>query len=221
MRLAAMGLARSIWLFPNVEFNPKGLSLMPCLQFLLEKYKFLKFPTGEELKSQQQYKFEDGIFSGPDGQPLWVSFSVYSDGVVADTRSSTDDTDNFLHELLTTLSQHFGFVPYEKIIRKKGYSSEVFVEMEEGFSVFTERFGSFLQEIQANVTTDNAIPFEVAGITFQQDPSKLNGTYAFKLERASNAPYKDRRYYSIAPMSTNKHVQMLEKLEAIVAGLSK
>ena len=220
MKLAAMGQARSIWLFPLVEFNPKGLSLMPCLQFLLERHKFLKFPTGEELRTQQQYKFEDGVFGGPDGQQLWVNLSVYSDGVVADTRSSTGDSDSFLHELLTALSQSFGFVPYEKIIRRKAYNSEVFVEMEEGFSALSQRLESFLRELQENVGTDNTVPLEVAGITFQQDSVKLNGAYPFRFERAGNVPYKDKRYYSTAPMSTQVHIQMLEKLETILMGLS-
>ena len=220
MKLVAMGQSRSIWLFPLVEFNPNGLSLMPCLQFLLDRYKFLKFPAGEELRTQQQYKFEDGVFIDPDGQQLWVNLSVYSDGVVADTRASTEDSDSFLHELLTSLSQDFGFVPYEKIIRRKAYSSEVFVEMDEGFSALNQRLKSFLRELQANVASDNTIPLEVAGITFQQDPAKLNGMYPFKFERANNAPYKDKRYYSLAPMSTQIHKQMIEKLEAILLGRS-
>ena len=220
MKLASIAQARSIWLFPLIEFNPNGLSLMPCFHFLLEKYKFLKFPTGEELRTQQQYKFEDGSFTGPDGQQLWVNLSVYFDGIVVDTRLSTEDSDHFIHDVLTALSQQFGFVPYEKIMRKKGYSSEVYVEMEKGFSFINPRLESFLQELQTNAATDNSVKFEMAGIAFQQDSAKLNGSYPFKLERALNAPYKDNRYYSVAPMSTHRHLGMLEKLESILVSPS-
>lgn len=191
---------------------------MPCLSFLLERHNFLKFPTTEEIKSRQEYKFDDGVFSGRSGEQLWVSLSVYSDGIVADTHSSTEDSDYFLHDLLTALTQQFGFVPYEKIIRRRAYHSEVSVEMGEGFSSINERIASFLKDLQDNVSTDNTIPLEVAGITFVQDPRKLNGLYPFRFERAANAPFKDKRYFSAAPMATTKHLQMLEKLETVLTG---
>lgn len=218
MKLAAIALARSIWLFPIAEFNPKGLSLLPCHQYLLDTYNFLKFPKGEELKTQQQYKYEDGAFIGSDGQTLWVNLSVYSDGLVVDTRSSTVDSDYFLNELLTSLTKTFGFAPYETILRKQAYSSEVFVVMAQGLSVFNPKFEGFLQELQNHTSTDNGIKFEAAGLFFQQDPSKLNGSYPFRIERAFNAPYKDNRYYSIAPLQTEKHLRMLDDLEIILRG---
>ena len=96
MNLLSIGLARSIWLFQIAEWNPRGRAMHPIFFSLMEQYKFLKAPKLDEIDWQKGIKFEDGTFKAKTGEELTVALTVYADGAVADTRSSTQHSDEFL-----------------------------------------------------------------------------------------------------------------------------
>ena len=104
---------------------------MPILTPLVERYRFLKFPQKpEELIKVDNFEFNDGTYKSRDGDELIVNLKVYNDGFIVDSRSSTTDCDAFLHDLLTWAAKDYGLLPYAKLIRRKLYTSELYVHME-------------------------------------------------------------------------------------------
>lgn len=133
MKLLSIASARSVWLFPFNDLNPRGKALMPMLQPLIERYKFIKFPQKpEELvsSSTNPLEFHEGAYTTKEGNEIVVNLRVYNDGLIADSRSSTADSDAFLHDLLSWGSEAYGLTNYAKVIRRKLYTSELHVQME-------------------------------------------------------------------------------------------
>src|SRR6266481_3188167 len=100
MKILFVGLARSIWLFNTYMLNPKGLSFQPLLEKISERYQFAKAPKNAlDLDEQSALSFKSGTFVNSKGASVLVGFSIYADGLVVDTLSSTDDSDAFLEEI--------------------------------------------------------------------------------------------------------------------------
>src|SRR5689334_8605156 len=104
MNLVSVGLARAVWLIDATEMNPRGrnldYSLFPAL---VDRYHFRKYPDLDEQDDDEEkkdkepgFKFTEGVFTNPEGVDVAVNLTLYADGLVAETRSSTDDCDVFL-----------------------------------------------------------------------------------------------------------------------------
>jgi len=219
MELLSINVARSIWLLPVNDLNPRGKSLFPILAPLVQKYNFLKFPQGPELTgSPTSFKFDDGLYTTVQGVPLRVGLTVYADGFVADTRSSTADTDAFLHDVLTWLSDTFGLRPYHEILRRRGYLSEAYVRFPASLNEVNPAFGDFRTMLAGHSILGSDVPYHVTGITFGQDPARGGGAPSFRLERAETAHFEEGRYFSTAQLQTEIHLHLLDILESIILG---
>ena len=131
MKLQSVVIARSIWLFSTSDLNPRGKALLPILAPLVQRYNFINFPKTVEQLTGNEFKFESGQFTGQAGEKIAVDLAVYNDGLVADTRSSTEDSDFFLHDFMTWLHEEHGLLKYETVVRKKVYVSELYVTCEQ------------------------------------------------------------------------------------------
>jgi len=215
MNLLAVGLARSIWLFQIADWNSRGRAMHPLFFSLIEQYKFLKVPKLDEIDWQKGIKFEDGTFKTEAGDELTVTLTVYPDGVIADTRSSTQDSDEFLNQALSLLSTSFNYPEYQTVLRKKLYSSELHIRMQQTLSDVHHDMAQFMDRISSSVKSEPLpLPFRM-GISFSSDPAIGGTNLAFRLEPAAGFPFSENRYYSIAPLQTDAHLRLLEEFEAI------
>ena len=122
--------AKSIWLFPIADLNPEGKAIESDLvKWLAGKYYFQKFPasTLDVNPENKTLEFSGGKFKS-NGDYLAVDLSIYNDGIVANTRSSTEDTDRFVREALENCVNEFG-LNYPRI-RKRIYLSEMDVKLD-------------------------------------------------------------------------------------------
>lgn len=128
MKLLSVNLAKSIWLGPISDLNPRGASTGSILvPFLVDTYKFKKFPSLTEISDLSKgVKFENGDFDIGGDFPIVVSFTVFNDGIVADTGSSTIHSDAFLEDMFNRVSEVFKMPPYRLIMRKKSLSQPTF-----------------------------------------------------------------------------------------------
>lgn len=219
MKLLSIGLARSIWLFPVNDLNPRGRSLYPMLfAALVKKYEFQKFPkTADELNEQSGIKFERGVFWKTPAEPIAVSLTIYHDGIVADTRSSTTDSDAFLAEALAEASKEFKLEPIQNISVRKTYVGEVHVQTQHSLNLLNDKLGPFLHRL-STIPGFGEQHFETTGISFGVDQWQQTKPVSFRLERAINVPFSENRYYSIAPLPTDAHLRLLDDLETILRG---
>lgn len=212
MNLLAVSCARSIWLFQIYDWNARGRSLNPIYFALSEKYKFVKYPKLQEIDWQKGIKFEDGVFVNRAGEELAVNLTIYNDGLVADTRSSTIDSDYFLEQLLGFLTSDYGFPDYQTVLRKKAYSSELFVRLERRVDSINSRLRSFAERL-STLISDDGVEFRPS-INLVTDPGRTSVNLAFRFEPAIGFPFSENRYYTLAPVPTDIHLTLLKEFES-------
>jgi len=76
--------------------------MVPVIVGLAERYKFSKLPQANSLTIQPlDLKFEGGAFVASDGAEVAVNLSILEDGMIAETRASTDESDRFLEDAVS------------------------------------------------------------------------------------------------------------------------
>lgn len=217
MKLLSINLARTIWLAPILDFNPKGLRLDIILfPFLIETYKFKQYPSLTKTEDLSKgIVFGDGEFAVNSNHIVVVNLTIYNDGLVADTRSSTEHSEAFLNDALSKFSEISRIPPFQSIIREKLYVSEVYVSTDKSLEFINPKLKQISKYLSQNVEKDKT--FQVGGISFWPDQTAKLNPRPFSFERTLNTPFSENRYFSVAALPTEKHLELLDKLEIILS----
>jgi len=217
MKLLSVNLARVIWLVPISDFNPKGISLYGIIPVIIEKYKFRQWPIPTEVVDLTKgVVFKDGEFTANGEYPISINFTIFSDGMLADTSSNTELSESFLRDLYDTLSETFQIPDYNMVVRKKLYLSQVYVSTDKSLGSLNASL-DFIPQYLSNTVEGGGKDFQVGGISFWPDQiDKFNPT-PFTFERTANTPFSENRYYSAAPLQTDQHLELIDKLEEILS----
>lgn len=221
MHLLSVKQARSIWLINAVDLNPRGLNLFGLINPIVAKYNFKVYPTKlEELVGKEviEIKFDGGGFQKDPQNNIAITLTIFNDGFVVDTRSSTRDSDAFLDDFLNYLSNEFGLSPYQDVLRSKIYVSELWVKTEKYLNALNPKLANFSKRLTSLIEghSYHPIAYETSGIIFWTDPIVTNPPTPFRLERMIDRPFAENRYYSVAPLQTDIHLEMLNELEKIL-----
>lgn len=223
MKLLSIKQARSIWLIYLIELNPRGLNLFTLIRPMIEKYKFQIYPTKPEEfglgKQIREIKFSGGSFQKDLKHDIAFDLTIYNDGLIVDTRSSTDDSDMILNEFLTWISTEIDLVPYQKVLRSKLYLSELYVQTKKSLNSLNPKLTAFAKRLTSLIVghEHHSIAFETSGLSFWTDPAVGNPPGSFRFERVIDVPFSTNRYYSAAPLQTDPHLKMIEELEKILS----
>lgn len=214
MKLLAVRLARSIWLVPTYFLNPKGIFMRPLIEAMKVRYNFLKTPLDYPVPPTpgDGYKFENGGFDTKNGTILIVSMIMHDDGIVVDARSSTDDGDAFLDDLLSWGNKEYGLPSSAELPIKRIYTSELNVVFSKTPVMFNSKLDPFLNEV-ASVIGNQRTDF--LGFQISTDPALTDKPPVFRFEREINTAFKENRYYSFSPTTTAVHIKLLERLEEV------
>lgn len=220
MKLISVKSARSIWLVPATDINPKGKYLSHMVKQLAERYFFATFPTPEEIvtKANDGLAFREGKFRNKNGDDIYVSMTVHNDGIVVDARSSTDDCDSFISETLNWIAKENGLPQPSSLHIQKLYISELYVESEQSLQIINPKILRFSQSLSEFVgkTGHVGASMELTGLTFANDPALPIKPIPFRFERAEGVPFERNRYYSSAPLPTTRHIELLNEFEDIL-----
>jgi hypothetical protein len=215
MHLVNVSMARSVWLFRTEEMNPGGLDLRPLLTAVNQRYSFQKSPSAEDLISNTGLEFTFGGFSHRDQLITVAALKIFSDGLIAETKHSTEASDALLQDAINFAVERFGWSFDERMINGKAYFSEVTVEA----NVSIDGLGGKLQKMSELLSERSPErPFVPVGVKFGVDPGSPDGlrTPVFVLERRFDAPFESNRYFSQAPATTDRHLQLLDEIEKIL-----
>jgi len=219
MQKINVGVARSIWLFDTNDLNPTGKSIFPdILIWLGDKYKFQTFPKSlAEVDSEKKgYLFKTGEFQSEEGA-ITINFSLFGDGVVAETWSSTENGDAFLEDLLRSATAKYGLVRPE-VIRKQ-YISEVTVRLDHPLYSVNSKIVQFCETVNGLFARHNLPPFELTGMIFAPDVTASSyKPPGLLIERKQGAPFTANRFWSKSPFTTKEHLFALEEFENLLAG---
>jgi hypothetical protein len=218
MKILFVALARSIWLFNINLLNPKGLSLQPVLERISQTYKFASSPKNIlDRDERNALVFKSGTFVNSKGTPVVIGFSLYTDGFVADTTSTTNDADEFLTQLMGWITRDFGLVPPPEI--RKAYVSQIDVECVTPLVQLNPKLKKFLESLDARVkgVDGKSRTYDVAGLSFwTEDINKPGAPPVVKFERKWNAPFSANHYFSQSALQTSEHMAVMNELEEIL-----
>jgi hypothetical protein len=219
MQLLSVIRARSIWLIDILDLNPKGRHIESSLiEWMQANYHFMKYPASiPDFNQGESLTFAQGSFEAQDGL-ISVDLTIHRDGLVAETRSSTKDTDAFIEEVLRLAVQDFGLVYHPEMIRQKHYVSELNVSSQYRLNRLNPRLQAFADRITSMLGNVPGTLFEPASISFWADPSAPFHYSHFVFERKVNTPFSEHRYYSRAPLHTIDHLKLLEEFEDLLIG---
>ncbi|HEY2545124.1 MAG TPA: hypothetical protein VGI46_03570 [Candidatus Acidoferrum sp.] len=212
--------ARSVWLFDINDLNPRGKSVFPeLIDWLKDNYSFSKVPSSPaDFDETKALAFLDGHFQAKEEIFLSVDLRIYNDGLIADTRASTKDTDAFLADVLDSAMREFTLAHGSEINRRTLYVSELTVRSSRSLDGLNPGLLDFCKRISVLLGIENKAPFETFGISFWNDPALPTGLQHFRLERKVGVPFSENRYYSIAPLQSDDHLALLKEFESLLGG---
>jgi len=213
MQLLNVVTARSIWLFDIAELNPRGKALFPDLfDWLKDVYNFQKVPTSlEDVDATKALVFANGQYQAREEVFVHVELKMYNDGLIANTVSSTRETDRFLDAVLVSAAAEFNLNFKPEMVRKKIYLSEMNVYSPKYLS--DPRLEKFASKISEFASDNGPVEFDFAGVAFWPLRSRDVTIGAFHIERKANTNREEHKYFSRAPLHTDDHLGLLTQFE--------
>lgn len=212
MEVLAVRQARLIVYFPTEELNPRGRALIPEVPAgLVERYGFNSYPTKyEDFDWQKGIVFETGRWND-----ISINrFALYTNGILVDTASSTDDSEAILINALTWASESFGLTYKPDMLNRKVYVNELIVRCETSLNPALESLNKKLSESVSRMV-GQSVSYETAAIALNFDVLLSKPPLApFRIEKLADASYSENKYYAIAPLPTSEHIKLLEEFEA-------
>jgi hypothetical protein len=223
MRVLKINIARAIWTFPLGDLNPKGYAFsLELINWLKDRYQFQKYPSSAyDLDTEtKSLNFAGGKFkitNEESAQEIYIAvgLSVYNDGLVANTESSTGLSEHFLEEVIDATVKEFALVP-PRNIRKKLYYSEMDVQLEKPLILVNPKLELIGEKLRNFRPEDPEVHFEFSGLSFLPQRDKQTMISSFGIERKIGSDWSENRYYSRAPLQTDAHLAVLEELEKLL-----
>lgn len=157
--------------------------------------------------------FESGVFEGIPIRKLTVFPLVMH----LDTADSTDLAQRALLSILQWAKKEFGLRYSPSIITRWAFVSDVVFQAE--FALL-ERLNATLNSISATITEairenlNEELQYRPAKFWLAHDPNKRQASIApFTIEHLALSQDEENKFYSEAPLPTNLHLSLLEKLE--------
>jgi hypothetical protein len=221
MQLKAITKARISALIMMEELNPRGRTfLAPITQGLLERYSFIKFPqTWEDYHPQQGgILYLQGDWNGIAIDRL----EIFTGGIAVETRSSTEDSEAFIHEALTWATKAYELTEFKPdMIRRRIYSSQLTfrsdIPLLDALHPQLPDFGERITKM-LSPTFGTPIPYKTFGISFGFEPTIDNSQSSLvQIERRAGTSFSEDTYFSSAPFSTKEHLKFLADFETAIS----
>lgn len=220
MKLISVDVARTTWLFPLMELNPSGRSFTQTFIDLKSRYNFKKAPA-HSLDFDPESKglvFNEGDFVNREGISVLAKLTIFTDGVVSDTWSSTRDSEDLLEDAMKWIKTEHGFsLPPDRSV-KKLYLSQLTVKAETGQIAGRSKLEELAELVGAKLA-ETGRPnkgYTVNGFSLlprDWDQSGSPAHYRFEVKVGSLPG--ENRYHASAPLPTDVHLALLEEQERL------
>jgi hypothetical protein len=209
-----------MWAFNPQLLSAQGFSLQEVFKKLNERYGFAKppqHPLDVDPKTSA-LMFQLGTFTNSAKKPVNVTLGIFNNGIQGETTSSTDDATAFLQDLTTLMTKEFGFQLPSKI--EKGYLSQITVELAiPSLAPINPKLQDIARMLSANTKPLDGKPrqFEFGALNFwAEDIGAQLAPAPFRLERKWGTPFSSNQYFSLAPLETQQHLNVINELEKIL-----
>jgi len=200
-------------------FDP--LMISGLIDDLKARYNFKQAPTADEA-AQKPASFESGEFklgssTVPIEQLLISYIGMATTSIAASTRTSTDDADLFLDDLVIWVGKKYRLDAKERFPRAYNSALEFVFEgppLDTRFRSLAA-IGKVVTHYVRNYDLRGCPTYEPEGFSlhFEVKPELIPSPVPFSLQRRLGYPYAENRFFSNAPLKTNDHQAVLEMLE--------
>ena len=215
MQLSAVLLARVIGFIDTSDLNPHGKAFFPALvPLLVERYGFQIYPkTPDDFDEDNKgVTFQ----TGHTGETTIDKIQIWRNGISVDVRSSTTDAADILESALLWLAK-VGGLEYEKGgIKRWGYLSNLTFHSDIDFLNVNPAVIKLCERVTESVANKQGknLDYNMAGITLDFDRWRTpNQISSFTIQRRVEAPFSENKYFSAAPLPTDKHIEFLQLFE--------
>jgi hypothetical protein len=150
-----------------------------------------------------------------------ISQMVISGNGLMIVSKSTDDSDKIYEHLTSMLDKTFGF-KFKTFEPTKQYISTIVVQLETEIERATSPLNSILELLRLAMGEKDGFALKRLAFGSQHDGGPVITLDTldkadFVLERRAGSPFAEKRYFSTAPLRTSEHIEVLGKIEEIIA----
>ncbi len=141
---------------------------------------------------------------------------IYNGGIVVDTLASTEASEKILRGALHWTAEQFRLKVPSEALKRRAYISQLYFYSDAPLLKLQAAFAAVAKICSEQVAENfgQHLSYFPSTLTLQYDPSETQaGPAPFSIQRALSAPFQDKRFYSVAPVRTKIHVELIEHLE--------
>ena len=196
-----------------------GQLYMPdMLDKIQQRYDFVESPnTLSDWNPQNGIKFKHGKFE----DTAIAEFSLYRDGVIANASAPVEVIERFVDDAIKWTEQALQAKEISSLPSVKLFDSQVVVQCAIDFGSTLKKIevlGNNISSLLARYGTPTK-PYTISGIQLHNDVPDA-GMYQcskFTFERSIQTPFSQNLYFSIAPLRSKDHLDLLRLLERTFA----
>lgn len=216
MKLISSLHGRALQLFVADEVRGDRNVYWPqFVELVNARYGFLKH-SDLGTASEKGIKFENGRLLTDRHQIGIENLDIYNDGIVA-TGRNTSDAEVILNDAIEWGFEAFGLRRPQRVAPRT-YTSWLVVDFEEPIA----RMFSKLEELRDLMATSFEqghgvrLDFQMQRVAFNVDPLSVPPftNTEFTIDRRGGSPYPLNRFFCTAPLRTEAHITLLERIEA-------
>lgn len=216
MEIIAIALARVAALVEVQQWDPLGkASSLEAIAKLGSRFTFTKVPTRlEELNLQKGIELCEGTL----GDIRIARLTIFANGIVADTRSSTEHSEKVLSEILAMAHEALG----AKITPARlTFTSQLIFRSNMRLAALNPILPKLARVLTDRVSGDlkHCFEFEPTAILLNVDTSQAKTLPAmFSIERRAEVPFIENTFFSSAPLRTGEHMEVVKAFEESLLG---
>lgn len=190
--------------------------LPQLIDLVRQRYGFAFVPNAQDVKTGGA-RFQNGRLQCESGDITIENLDIYNDGIVAACRH-TELAEAVLNDVIPWAMEAFGLRPPKTIIPRT-YASFVIVDFKAPVSALISQFAT-LKALLAGAyesTYRKRYEFELSKTSFSVDPQTVpqHTNTEFLFDRRATASYDLNRYFCVAPLKTQDHLDLLAKVEGV------
>ena len=217
MDVVAFSSGSLVSLFPLEAFIPLGgLNEQKVIDATSQRYHFSKTPNLSVSRAELEQTgivFELGFLETEVEEVTIDRLSIYNDGMVV-RANKTEHAETFFNDVAEWLIKDYGC---RQVRRKPHYVSEIVVDFERPAANVLNNYEKIANILLSNVNENReatAVAFNAFSIEFVTK-SKSAAMPKFVIERREGTSVENERYFCSAPLTTERHLQVLEEIERL------
>lgn len=199
----------------GVLSRPDGQIFLPdAISALQEKFKFNNVP---DIKTARPESLE--FLHGQHESFTIGSLGIYNDGMVVKSQSDSRQLDDFVSYLEEWAKHTFDIRFHPSMTVKNIYESALVVQSDAREIKFFKRLSKIEKILAEKLASDSEIQCDVDfnGFSLSLHPKNLRifKPTPFKLEQRVGSEPNVAHWFSLAPLSTQSHLELLAELAAL------